>query len=227
MVRPRPPNIIHYPDEGVKQRKKKGRSYRKSRYAKDNEVRRIKTAGASNLARYNRMRMAEKIQFARNGYRFPDNRYPAIRYCRTVFKTKIGRDRGIQALRLFPYLPVGFILLFSKLDVVDEKSVDPVQSCYQSSLPGGRYLLMHTEPTEPYGLANFVNCPLKADMTPEEAQKRLVRQNMRVAKCRYIHSNTSFMTEEEVEEFPAYLKVIEKVHPGEELLAAYGASYRY
>jgi hypothetical protein len=227
MVRPRPPNTIAFPDEGTKQRRKKARSYRKSRNARDNEARRNKTAGTSNLARYNQMRMAEKIQFARNGYRFPDNPYPAIRYCRTVFKTKVGRDRGIQALRLFPYLPVGFVLLFSKLDVVDRASDDPVQSCYQSSLPGGRFLLMHTEPTEPYGLANFVNCPLKAEMTPEEAQKRIVKQNMRVAKCRYIHSNASFMSEEDVDQFPAYLKVIEKVYPGEELLVAYGAAYRY
>jgi hypothetical protein len=122
---------------------------------------------------------------------------------------------------------VGFVLLFSKLDVVDQPSNDPVQSCYQSSLPGGRILLMHTEPTEPYGLANFVNCPLKADMTPKEAQKRIVRQNMRVAQCRYLHSNVRFMSEEDVQEFPAYLKVIEKVYPGEELLCSYGAGCRY
>jgi hypothetical protein len=218
---------IAYHDEKSTQVKERLRKASRRRSDRKKEYRKLRREAAENLLRYESFGMEEKIAFARNNYCFPDNPCPAIIYCKTSLKTEKGMDKGVKAHKLFPYLPVGFILLFSKLQVLDEPTEDEFLKNYQAGLSGGRYLIMNPEPTEAHGMGNFVNCPLRRKQTPDDDQKwTSKKQNMKVAQCRLIRSTSNIMSEANLEEFPAYLKVVKKILPGRELLASYGSSFR-
>ena len=78
----------------------------------------IRSRWDSNLARYRALLFDQKIEFALRGYIFPyqdDN--PAIYVGKTSIKMPGGSDRCVRAGRLFEKLPVGFIILYSKLEV--------------------------------------------------------------------------------------------------------------
>ena len=66
-----------------------------------------------------------------------------------------------MAHKLFGALPVGCIILFSKLEVPSAPHHRDLQACYQVSISGGKFLISHTEEMPPHGLAQIVNHPVR------------------------------------------------------------------
>jgi len=132
--------------------------------------------------------MEETIAFVRNNYCFPDNPCPAVIYCKTSLKTKKGMEKGDETQKLFPYLPVGFILLYSKLQVLDEPTDNEFLKNNQAGFSGGRYLIMDPEPTEPHGMGNFVSCPLRKKQTPEERPQVEVQKTKHESRSMQVYN---------------------------------------
>jgi hypothetical protein len=178
-----------------------------------------------NLERYKSMKMRGKICFARNGYSFANNpNEPAIEIFETGLDTPEGMNRGIRVGKGFPELPANFIILYSHNKVNTKKSTDN-QRHYQVEIVGKQYISLHTEPTEPFGLANFINCALQPSANPATAISPITNQDMRQAQCELKRSQTGF-SKEMREKYPSYVKTMKKIPQGHELLMRYGSSHR-
>ena len=189
--------------------------------------RQLRREWSANLRRYNAMGINEKIDFARAGYKFPDQpECPAILTATSCMRMPIGSNRGVMAHKLFEALPVGFIIVFSKLEVTSVPHRGDLQACYQVSLYGGKFLLTHTEEMPPHGLAQMVNHPVRRD--PEDDLDPLLyqtKQNMAIPNCSLQRSQHP-MSAENIADFPAYLKITKRVPKGHEVLYNYGAGHR-
>ena len=181
----------------------------------------------SNLERYNELSFNGKIKFARAGYKFADQKeIPAIITEISSIRIRGGLNKGVMAYKLFSALPVGFVILFSKLRVVDVPEKGNLQSKYQVGIIGGRVLQTHTFEKPPHGLAQIVNHPVKKN--PKRKSDPLLyqtKQNMSEANCE-LRNNRGSMSEKNFSDFPAYLMTTKEVPVGHELLYNYGRSFR-
>ena len=200
----------------VAKRKVKRRQWRET----DEDIR---SRWDSNLARYQALLFDQKIESALRGYIFPyqeDN--PAIYIGKTSIKMPDGSDRCVRAGKRFEKLSVGFVILYSKLEVTDQPTSDELQQCYQVKLQGNKYLQSHPDPVTDHGLGKFINSVIKRDA--EDQLKRKSRQKMSEGNCeiRYPHR---YMSPEYRLEFPAYVLVVQDVKPRQELLCHYGSGH--
>ena len=181
----------------------------------------------SNLERYNELSFNGKIKFARAGYKFADQKeIPAIITEISSIRIRGGLNKGVMAYKLFSALPIGFVILFSKLRVVDVPEKGNLQSKYQVGIIGGRVLQTHTFEKPPHGLAQIVNHPVKKN--PKRKSDPLLyqtKQNMSEANCE-LRNNRGSMSEKNFSDFPAYLMTTKEVPVGHELLYNYGRSFR-
>jgi len=170
--------------------------------------------------------MDQKVDFAIAGYCFRnDRRSPVIKLSTTRLDTPENMKRGVIVGTGFPYLPIGFIILFSKLSVTDGPQ-DGVQQFYQVGLTGGRVMQVHTEPTRKHGLANFINAPARRDTPLIRATDGDLHQDLTIANCTLKQNTTRYMSEENRERFPAYVSVNFAIPQGHELLYHYGPGHR-
>ena len=138
---------------------------------------------SSNLERYNRLSFDGKIKFAGAGYEFADQKeIPAIITKTSSIRIRGGLNRGVMAYKLFSALPVGFVILFSKLRVVDVPEEGNLQSEYQVGITGGKVLQTHTFEKPPHGLAQIVNHPVKKNPKSDPLLYP-TKQNMSEANC--------------------------------------------
>jgi len=174
------------------------------------------------------MSMDEKFEFALQGYCFENNpEVPAIEICTTTLEAPEGMTRGVQVGEALPFLPEGFIILYSEIGRRDTPE-DGIQRFYQIGIKGGLCMQIHTDPdTENiHGLANFMNSGSvsatrrKSKPGPDDAQ------DMTVAQCALYKSTTGNLSLEYREEYPAYVRVVENIPRGHELLMIYGTSHR-
>ena len=186
----------------------------------------LKRQWKDNARRYKAMRINEKIEFAKAGYKFPDQpECPAIITSPSSIRMKRGSNNGVMAHKLFEKLPKGFIILFSKLEVTDVPHVGDLQACYQVSLHAGRFLLTHTEEMAPHGLGQIVNHPVRID--PNSDVDPLLwhtKQNMTKANAELKRSQTP-VSAQNIEDFPAYILITTPVNKGFEVLYNYGRAY--
>ena len=185
-----------------------------------NELERVAKVNA-NLATYQKWSMREKINFANRGYIFdncPDE--PAIVLSQTTIMTPEGMERCVKAGTSLPYLPVEFLVLFSWSEI-SEVPADGMQSFYQLALPYDLVLFMHTEPSTPHGLANFINAAVSAPTRSGPEYKSKVReitaQNMTVQNCKFVNRTHSLNPVFRAAN-PAYVVVEKKIPSGYELL---------
>ena len=180
-----------------------------------------------NLIRYNALDLDGKIAFARRGYKFSDQPdCPAILVQSTCIRMPIGSNEGVMAHKLFEALPVGFVILFSKKEIVAARVYNEIQSCYQVSIPSGRIMLTHTELKLPHGYAQLVNHPTKSNRCGGKHPLRWrTKQNMMLSNCRLQHT-TRPASAKNIADYPAYLRVIVPVPVGHELLYCYGPAHR-
>jgi len=207
-------------DRDIKRKKAKAERIKAKKIQKK-ETENIRSA---NLGKYKKMNMSDKIRFARAGYRFFNNSSePAIELSTTSLETSEGMDRGIKVGKGLPFLPIGFIILYSYLEIVKEKSTD-IQRCYQVSLHGGKIMKVHAEPTTEYGAANFINSVQRSIMEDDEKSCTAGIQNMKIANCELVLSQRG-LSKIMRQKYPAYVKVIRNIPQGHELLMRYGTSF--
>ena len=213
-----------FPTKFERNRKKKVTKYESEKKA----LRRgYRSRWAANLKRYKALDFNGKIKFAKAGYKFPDqSEYPAIITETSSIRIRGGLNRGVMAYKLFSGLPKGFIILFSKLRIVDIPERGNLQAKYQVGIAGGKVLLTHTVEKPPHGLAQIVNHPVKKN-AKRKADPLLykTKQNMSVPNCKLKNTKGS-MSEKNFRDFPAYLLVTKRVPAGHEVLYNYGRSYR-
>ena len=98
--------------------------------------------------------------FAANDYRFNlKNGKSAIESCKTTIKTVRNVSTGVRATDDLPYLPKGFIILFSYLGTAKEFVRRGPQRFYQIKVVNTVYL-MHTKLCNAFDLVNFINAAL-------------------------------------------------------------------
>ena len=189
--------------------------------------RQLRAQWDQNLIRYNNLGLNGKIAFARRGYKFTDQpECPAIIVQSTCIRMPIGSNEGVMAHKLFEALPVGFIILFSKKEIVAARVYNEIQSCYQVSIPGQRIMLTDTELKLPHGYAQLVNHPTDSNEFGADGPLRWrTKQDMRVSNCRLQHTGRP-ASAKNIVDFPAYLRVIVPVPVGHELLYRYGPAHR-
>jgi hypothetical protein len=193
---------------------------------KDRDIEREENVPLKNLARYRRMTLDQKVEFALAGYVFKNNkRAPAIELCTTRLDAPEDMRRGVKVGKGLPFLPVGFLILFSKASVT-RKPQNGVQRFYQVGLTGGRVMQVHTERVEKHGLANFINAPARRGTRFIRASDGDLHQDLTIANCTLKQNTSQYMCDEYRERFPAYVTVNFAIKPGEELLYHYGASYK-
>ena len=182
---------------------------------------------SANLERYNALDFDGKIKFAKAGYKFAgQSKFPAIIVANSSMRIRGGLDRGVKAYKLFEALPVGFIILFSKLRVVDVAEVGNLQAKYQVSIAGGKVLQTHTHAKPPHGLAQMVNHPVKKNAKRKSDPLLYhTQQNMSLANCA-LRNKKGSMSAKNFEDFPAYLVITKEVPAGHEVLYKYGRGYR-
>jgi len=189
------------------------------------DKRELKLAQA-NLESYNKMSYDEKFEFALGGYRFSNNpNVPAIKLCRTVLNAPEDKKRGVKVGDALPYLPEGFIILYSKLSV-SSTPADGIQRFYQIGIVGKRFMQIHTTLKTRHGLANFVNAAVGRDVDLKAALSEETTQNMKRAQCSLQRSVSGHICPAYRKAYPAYLRVDREVYPGEELLMIYGSSHK-
>jgi hypothetical protein len=203
-------------------RKNANRKAKKAKAAAEEFSARLKRI---NLRNYRKMSLQEKFEFAAGGYRFTNNPgEPCIKIGQTNLRTPPGRNRGVRVGLALDELPEGFVILYSHYSISTTPSRNE-QRHYQVGLPGGRYMKIHTRPTEPFGLANFINSALPGDTSIEVALDPVVGQNMKNAQCVLKHTIQG-VTADLKERFPAYVQTMQAIPQGHELLMRYGSSYR-
>ena len=180
-----------------------------------------------NLIRYNALDLDGKIAFARRGYKFsgqPDR--SAIIVQSSCIRMPIGSNEGVMAHKHFKALPEGFVILFSKKEIVATRVYSEIQSCYQVSITGGRIMLNHTELKLSHGYAQLVNHPTKSNRCGGEHPLRWrTKQNMMLSNCHLQHTQRP-TSAKNILDYPAYLRVITPVPVGHELLYCYGPAHR-
>ena len=202
-------------------RNTKRREKRKERIIrKEMELQRTSRVN-TNLAIYQKWSIREKINFANRGYIFDScPGEPAIVLSQTSIRTPEGMERCVKAGTSLPYLPVEFLVLFSWSEI-SEVPADGMQSFYQLALPYELVLFMHTEPSTPHGLANFINAAVSAPTRSGPVYKSKVReitaQNMTVQNCKFVNRTHSLNPVFRAAN-PAYVLVEKKIPSGYELL---------
>ena len=173
------------------------------------------------------MGINDKIAFAKGGYKIPDQtECPTILTATSSIRVPIGSNRGVMAHKFFESLPIGFVILFSKLEVARVPHRGDLQACYQVGLFGGKFLLTHTEETPPHRLAQIINNPVCDN--PDSDIDPLVwhtKQNMTVANAAVKRSKYPISTQN-IEDFPAYVSITKPVYKGFEVLYKYGSGHR-
>jgi len=112
-----------------------------------------------NLKKYRKMSMDQRFDFALGGFCFANNpEVPAIQLCTTTLDAPEDRRRGVRVGEALPFLPEGFIILYSEIGRSDLPE-DGIQRFYQVGIKGGRCMQIHTDPDPKkiHGLANFIN----------------------------------------------------------------------
>jgi hypothetical protein len=207
------------------------RDRKKKKTKKETEMKALRleyrSRWASNLKRYKELDINGKIKFARAGYKFPDQKeIPAIVIEKSSIRIRGGLNRGVMAFKLFSALPVGFVILFSKLRIADVPEVGTLQAKYQVGIIGNKVLQTHTCEKPPYGLAQIVNHPVKKNAKRKtDPLLHKTKQNMLNANCE-LRNNKGSMSEKNFKDFPAYLIITKRVPLGHEVLYNYGNSYR-
>jgi len=114
-----------------------------------------------------------------------------------------------------PYLPEGFVILFSWSTITNEIQ-SGVQSDYQLKLNDNLYLQIFPEPSEkhPEGLAYFINAAVASKSMQDPKYKSALRiptkQNMRNSQCIFV-INYNYGGLINTIKQPAYVKVKYKV----------------
>lgn len=182
---------------------------------------------SSNLELYKKMKMSGKIRFARNGYCFLNNPgEPAIIMAKTLLETSEGMDRGIRVGSGLPKLPVGFLIFYSHYEISDQdQESNDTQSLYQVGLKNGKVMKVHTEPTEDYGLANFINSTMRSGKKQNGNPIPDGLQDLRISNCELIQSQSG-LSKATKKKYPAYVKVTRSIPQGHELLMRYGSGYK-
>ena len=122
-----------------------------------------KAMGEENLKTYNSWLLPDKLAFAMNNYRFPNNPGdPAVEVFQSTIRMSEGMSRGIKVGEALPYLPKNFVLALAWHSIVDIPSTDPIQSCYQVIRSRERILLLESSilPDHSYGLGNLVKAAI-------------------------------------------------------------------
>jgi len=179
-----------------------------------------------NLKKYKKMSIDAKFDFALAGYCFDNNpKVPAIEICTTTLDAPEGRRRGVRVGRALPFLPEGFITLYSEIGRSTYPH-DGIQRCYQVGIKGGRYLQIHTDPAKVHGLANFINSGSVSAKPGRVLPDRDDPQNMTIAQCALYRSTTGYLSQEYRELYPAYVRAEENIPQGHELLMIYGSTHK-
>jgi len=205
-------------------RKEKKNQQRRERRRRQREA---ENPRPSNEELYSTFDINQRIAFAANGYCFdhqPD--IPAIELFTTTIITEPGRNRGIRVGKALERLPPGFIILYS-MENITNTPADGIQRQYQVYLPGNRYMQIHTEPSTPFGLANFINSTIPKEGNPASLLTEITDQNMKVAQCELTYSTHRNISPENKNLYPAYVKVKREIPQGHELLMSYGPSYHF
>jgi hypothetical protein len=179
-----------------------------------------------NLKKYRKMSMDKKFEFALGGYCFANNPgVPAIQLCTTTLDAPEGRRRGVQVGEALPFLPKGFIILYSEIGRSDLPE-DGIQRFYQVGIKGGRCMQIHTDPTKIHGLANFINAGSVSTKPGKVLLRPDLPQNMAIAQCTLHKSTTGQLSPAYREEFPAYVQTAENIPQGHELFMMYGSAHK-
>ena len=179
-----------------------------------------------NLKKYRKMSMDKKFDFALGGYCFANNPgVPAIQLCTTTLDAPEGRRRGVQVGEALPFLPKGFIILYSEIGRSDLPE-DGIQRFYQVGIKGGRCMQIHTDPAKIHGLANFINAGSVSTKPGKVLLRPDLPQNMAIAQCTLHKSTTGQLSPAYREEFPAYVQTAENIPQGHELLMMYGSAHK-
>ena len=176
-----------------------------------------------NVEIYENWNLTQKYDFALAGYEFPNNPgEKAIDLDKTDMKTHPRYKRCIRAGSAFSELPEGFIILFSHWTITDEELFgDPAK--YQVWLPGPRYLQPHPNPVTDYGLGQFINCCLPSN----SSITHINGQNMKDSQCEFKHAQKRFVTPEQMEISPVYVRTMRRIKQGQELLLPSGYGGRH
>jgi hypothetical protein len=212
-------------EDKIQKRKKRSAEILREKRKKAREEALAASLAASNRRIYETYNFGQRIEFALNGYCFENNPgVPAIELCETTLNTTEGMGRGVRVGRGFDFLPENFIVLYS-MTGTSITPADGIQRLYQVQLGKHRFMQIDTEPTEPYGLANFINAAVGRDEDLNVALRERTSQNMKVVQCELITS-VGHMSLEHQRRFPAYVKVTRPIPRGDELLMLYGSLYR-
>jgi len=181
-----------------------------------------------NLKKYRKMSMDQRFDFALAGYCFANNPgVPAIQLCTTTLNAPEGRRRGVQVGEALPFLPEGFIILYSELGRSDLPE-DGIQRFYQVGIKGGRCMQIHTDPDpeQIHGLANFINAGSVSTKPGKVLLRPDLPQDMSIAQCTLLQSTTGYLSPAYREKYPAYVRAAENIPQGHELLMMYGSSHK-
>jgi len=188
--------------------------------------------GERNIIMYKNWSLRKKVKFAQQGYCFTnDKTKPVIRYFTTSLKTVRGMSRGVQATNVLPYLPIGFLIMFSWSTREPEFTTEGIQQYYQVGI-GNSVYMVHPEPCTAYGMANFVNCAIESSHTGtrkyRNSLRRITGQEMHIPN---VHLTVANWVNGKIMKtrFPFYYSVIKEVKPWEELLMLpkYGGDHNY
>ena len=219
----------HYEPESFPARFERQRQKKVTRKQTEEKALRLeyRSRWAANLKRYKALDFNGKIKFAKAGYKFADqSEIPAIITETSSIRIRGGRNKGVMSHKLFSGLPVGFVILFSKLRVADVPEQGNLQARYQVGIAGGRVLLTHTFEKPPHGLAQMVNHPVKENVNRRtDPLLYKTKQNMFKANCE-LRNSKGTMSDKNFRDFPAYLSITKRVPVGHEVLYNYGNSYR-
>jgi len=181
-----------------------------------------------NLKKYRKMSMDQRCDFAVAGYCFDNNPgVPAIQLCTTTLDAPEGRRRGVQVGEALPFLPEGFIILYSEIGRSDLPE-DGIQRFYQVGIKGGRCMQIHTDPDPEkiHGLANFINAGSVSTKPGKVLLRPDLPQDMAIAQCTLHKSTTGYLSPAYREKFPAYVRAAENIPQGHELLMMYGSAHK-
>ena len=180
-----------------------------------------KAMSEQNLKTYNYWLLPDKLVFAMNNYRFPNNPdVPAVEVFESTIKMIEGMSRGIKVGEALSYLPKNFILALAWHSIVDTPSTDPIQSCYQVKLPRERILLLETSviPDRSYGPDNLVNAAIshtnRNSAEYQSAVHEITDQSLGDAQCIFAYPKSSNLKNLH----PSYVKVVRDVPIEHELL---------
>ena len=218
---------------------KNQRQRERRRWAKQNQAKKkdfmtktLYLEGELNVQQHSSWNLRQKIEFARNAYRFSSTpTKPAIQLFRTSLKTVQDMSRGVQATNLFAYLPPGFLIFFSYHACLRKPSTDPLQRNYQVQV-GKCHYMVDPEPCTPYGLRNFVNCAIQASSTRlkkySSSLRAITGQNIHIPSCEFLIGNYRNGPIIKIR-YRFYYKVTQRVFPREELLTHpnYGGKHLY